>query len=695
MVGRAGGEPIPLRIGVAAGDLFPVLGVSPVVGRVLDAGDDRVGAAPVAVISEGLWRRRFGADPAVVGKVLPIWTTSHTIVGVIPGDFALPAGAEAWVTLAAIRPEAVTEAAYGTLDFVGRLRPGATPADAKAELDRLLLETSSDAWAADSRLVSVVQPLRDVLLGEVRPALLVLWAAAILVFLVVVLNLGGLLAVRSLERRQEFALRRALGATRTDLVRQLAVESGMFVALGALLGLGVAWAALRLVPAIAPGDLPRMGEIGLRPGVVVVGLGLGLIGTIIASGLPALATGESRPSSHRSSGVPRAGIAVIAQVSLAIVTVATALLLVRTLAQLQRLDPGFDAANLAIVQVATLSPSIETSEQVVTQTRSYLDRVLALPGVSNATAVLNPPFAGTGGFDMGFVAEGQTLSQAAGNPYLNYEPVTPGYFATFRTPIVRGRPLSDADRAGALPVVVLSRGLADRMWPGQDPIGKRIRWADSASAEAWRTVVGVAGDMRYRELREPRPSVYVPLDQQEYPPPFLIVRSGLRLETLLPTLRQVARAVDPDLAVVNASSMSALLARPLAQPRFNAGVLLGFAAVAVLLAAVGLYGLVSFLVTQRTREIGIRLAVGAEPRQILAFFLRRGLVPLAIGCLVGTAIVLAGAELLSSLLFGVTARDPVAIVGAVLGFTLVAIVAILVPARRAAASDPSAALRLE
>nr|MBA2459040.1 FtsX-like permease family protein [Gemmatimonadales bacterium] len=227
------------------------------------------------------------------------------------------------------------------------------------------------------------------------------------------------------------------------------------------------------------------------------------------------------------------------------------------------------------------------------------------------------------------------------------------------------------------------------------PIGKRIRWADSASAEAWRTVVGVAGDTRYRELRQLRPSVYVPLDQQEYPPPFLIVRSDLALETLIPALRQAARAVDPDLAVVNASSMAALLARPLAQPRFNAGVLLGFAAVAVLLAAVGLYGLVSFLVSQRTREVGIRLAVGAQPRQILLFFMKRGLAPLTVGCLVGTAIVLAGGELLSSLLFEVTARDPVAIVGAVLGFTFVALVAMLLPARRAAASDPSAALRLE
>jgi hypothetical protein len=274
--------------------------------------------------------------------------------------------------------------------------------------------------------------------------------------------------------------------------------------------------------------------------------------------------------------------------------------------------------------------------------------------------------------------------------------VTPGYFATFRLPILRGRALTSADRAGSLPVVVVSRDLAELMWPGQDPVGKRIRWAaDSTPSGVWRTVVGVANDMRYREVLQLRPTVYVPVTQQTSIPTFLVVRSDLPLDALVPTLRQEIRAVDPDLGLVNASPLTALLARPLAQPRFNAGVLLAFGGVAVLLAAIGLYGLVSFIVAQRTREVGIRLAVGAQPRQIIAMFLRRGLAPVAAGCAIGVAAVFAGGRLLSSVLYGVTARDPVAIIGAVLGFTLVAMAAALVPARRAAERDPASALRLE
>ncbi|MGH7526158.1 MAG: FtsX-like permease family protein, partial [Gemmatimonadales bacterium] len=672
--------------------------------RALTGEDDRVGVPPVAVISHGLWLRRFGGDSTIIGKALPIFTNSYTIVGVVPGDFDFPAGAEAWVTLSAVNPAVVSEEPYGTLDLVGRLRPGYNQADAQAELGRLIPEAEASAWAKDSRLVAVVQSLPDVLVGQVRPALLVLWSAALLVFLVAVLNLGSLLVVRNLERQQEFTVRRALGATRLTLIRQVTIESAMVVALGAILGLGFAWAALHLVPTIAPADLPRIGDIALRPGVIVVGLGLGLAGVAIASALSALSirglhftsprgvVGRSSERSRISAGT----VAVAAQVALAIVTVATALLLVRTLTHLHRLQPGFDAADLAVVQVAFLSSKFETTEQVVPLLESVLDRTTALPGVQSATVALNPPLSGTGGYDFGFVAEGQTEAEAAANPYLNYEVVTPGYFTTLRTPILRGRGLTDADRATTLPVVVVSRSLAERMWPGENPIGKRIRWgADSTPANAWRTIVGIASDTRYRELLQLRPSVYVPIGQQQFSPSFLVVRSNLPPGVLLSALRRTVRAVDPDLDVANASSMAALLSRPLAQPRFNAGVLFGFAVVAVLLAAIGLYGLVSFLVAQRTREVGIRIAVGAQPREILTLFLRRGLVPVVAGCAAGVVAVLAGAQFVSSMLYGVTARDPVAIVGAVLGFTLVALTAILVPARRAAESDPGAALRLE
>ncbi|MFL5495533.1 MAG: ABC transporter permease [Gemmatimonadales bacterium] len=705
VVGRAGAEALPLRLGIVAGELFGTLGVPPLFGRALRGDDDRIGAAPVAVISQGLWLRRFGGDSGIIGKPLPIWAKVYTIVGVMPGDLDLPAGAEAWVTTSAIHPAIVTQEDYGSFDLVGRLRPGRTIADAKEELDRLLLETNPEAWNADSRLTAVVRSLGDVIVGQVRPALLVLLSAALLVFLVAVLNLGGLLVVRTLERQHELALRRALGASRLVLIRQVTVEGGIVVALGGVVGIGLAWTALHLIPAITPKDLPRVEQLELRPGVVLLSLALAALGVVLAGALPALSITDSHLGyprggiarvSEKVSRAPARTVAVAVQVALAIVTVATAFLLARTLAQLQRLEPGFEPSDLSVLQVAFLSPKIESSAQAIALMDGVLGRVRSVPGVQAATAVLQPPLSGTGGYDYGFVAEGQTEAEAAANPYLNYEAVTPDYFATLRAPILRGRGFTDADRAGAPLVVVVSRGLAERMWPGQNPLGKRMRWAaDTTSRGDWRTVIGVVNDSRYRELLQLRPNVYVPLAQQEWVATYLVVRSGLSLDALFRSLRHEVQDVDPGLGLVNAQTMTALLARPLAQPRFNAAVLLGFGVIAVLLAAIGLYGLVSFLVTQRAREIGIRLAVGAQPRQIVGMFLRRGLAPLTAGSAAGVIAVFAGGRLLSSLLYGVTARDPTAIIGAVLGFTLVALLAALIPARRAAEGDPAAALRLE
>jgi putative ABC transport system permease protein len=472
------------------------------------------------------------------------------------------------------------------------------------------------------------------------------------------------------------------------------------VALGGVIGAGLAWAALHLIPAVVPRELPRIGQLELRSGVILVSLGLAMLGVALAAVLPALSMTESHLGIPRGgsgalekpSRAPARTLAVGIQVALAIVTVTTALLLVRTLSRLQRLEPGFEPAGLAVFQVAFLAPKIDSVSQAIALMDAVLARARSVPGVQNVTAVLQPPLSGTGGYDYGFVAEGQTESEAAANPYLNFEAVTPDYFSTFRIPILRGRGLSAADRAGSLPVVAVSRSLAARMWPDQDPLGKRMRWAGDS---VWRTVVGVTNDTRYREVLQLRPTVYVPINQQPSVATFLVVRSNLAPGALVPTLRREIHAVDPELDVVNASPMTALLGRPLAQPRFNAAVLLAFGVVAVLLAAIGLYGLVSFLVAQRAREIGIRLAVGAQPRQIVTMFLKRGLAPLAAGSAVGVITVFVGGRLLSSVLYGVTPRDPAAIIGAVVGFTLVAVMAALIPARRAAEGDPAAALRLE
>lgn len=703
-VGRVNDQAVPYRIGVVTGELFPTLGVVPLLGRVLAAGDDRVGAAPVAVISEGLWQRRFARDSAVLGKPFEVTNGSFTIVGVAPGDFDLPRGSEAWVTFAAINPTLLEEGATGTLDLVGRLRPGRTAEEARRELDRLMSEVERSQWSADAGLAMTVRPLADVVVGQVRPAILVLGAAALLVFLIAVLNLGNLLVVRGMERRREFAIRRAIGATRASLARQLLVETGLMVLLGGAVGTGLAIVAWRVLPAVAPADLPRIQGLSANLSVLLLALGLGFLATIVVSALPALSLGEadlrlprgadSSVSSRTSRAFAWSG-AIALQVALAVVTLVASLLLVRTLYHLEHLEPGFKADDLVLAQIALLSTDPKLAERGDQLVAQLVDRVDAVPGVWNVTTALTRPLSGTGGWDYGFMVEGQTNAEAAANPYLNYEAVMPNYFETLRLPILRGRGFEAGDRAGSPLVVIVSQSMARRVWPGQDPLGKRIRWAGDEDAGKWRTVVGVVADTRYRDFLAPRASVYVPAKQQPWGPGYLLLRTAQPFGEVVPMLREAAREAHPDLALVNVSPMETVLDGPLARPRFNAGVLLFFSGVAVTLTALGLYGLTAFVVVQRRREVGIRRALGAESRQIVGLFLRRGMLPVCLGAVAGVCVAVVGARVMSSLVFGIAPTDPIAILGAVASFTLIALAAILVATRGAARTDPMAVLRAE
>jgi putative ABC transport system permease protein len=703
-VGRVNDQAVPYRIGVVTGELFPTLGVVPLLGRVLTADDDRVGAAPVTVISEGLWQRRFARDSAVLGKPFAITNGSFTIVGVAPGDFDLPRGSEAWVTFAAINPTLLEEGATGTLDLVGRLRPGRTPEEARRELDRLMSEVERSQWSADAGLAMTVRPLADVVVGQVRPAILVLGAAALLVFLVAVLNLGNLLVVSGMERRREFAIRRAIGATRASLARQLLVETTLMVVLGGAVGTGLAMVAWRVLPAVAPADLPRIQGLSANMSVLLLALGLGFLATIIVSALPALSLGEAdlrlprgadwSVSSRTSRAFAWSG-AIALQVALAVVTLVASLLLVRTLYHLEHLEPGFKADDLVLAQIALLSTDPKLAERGDQLVAQLVDRVDAVPGVWSVTTALTRPLSGTGGWDYGFIVEGQTNTETAANPILNYEAVMPNYFETLRLPILRGRGFEAGDRAGSPLVVIVSQSMARRVWPGQDPLGKRIRWAGDEDAGQWRTVVGVVADTRYRDFLDPRASVYVPAKQQPWRPGYLLLRTAQPVGEVVPTLREAAREAHPDLALVNVSPMETVLDGPLARPRFTAGVLLFFSAVAVTLTALGLYGLTAFVVVQRRREVGIRRALGAESRQIVGLFLRRGMLPVCLGAVAGVGVALVGARVMSSLVFGIAPTDPIAILGAVASFTLIALAAILVATRGAARTDPMAVLRAE
>jgi putative ABC transport system permease protein len=708
-VERVNGHGMPCRLGPVTGELFPTLGVAPLLGRMLSADDDRVGAAPVAVISEGLWQRRYGRDPTVLGKPFETSNGSFTIVGVAPGDFDLPQGTDAWVTFAAINPDLLAEDAYAVLDLVGRLRPGRTPEEGRRELDRLVAEVAGDQWSADARLVMTVRPLDEVVVGQVRPALHVLGAAALLVFAIAVLNLGNLLVVRGLERQREFAIRRAIGASRASLVRHVVLEAVLMVGLGGAVALALALIVWEVLPRVAPADLPRIQGISPNLSVFALALVLGLVALVTVSALPALSlrdddlrlpgAADGPVSAARSRAFAWTG-AIAIQVTLAVITLVASLLLVRSLSYLERLEPGFDLGDLGVAQIALLSSDSATVARGPQLVDQLVERVSAVPGVQAVTTALNRPLSGTAGWDFGFIREGQTNAQAAANPYLNYEAIRPNYFETLRLPVLRGRGFQEADRAGAPLVVIVSRSLARQVWPNQEPIGKRLRWAIDDQAARWRTVVGVVEDTRYREFLTPRPTVYVPVSQQalEGAPVgtgYLIIRTAGPFDGIVPSLRLAAREVHPDFDLVNASPMAAVLDRPLARPRFNAGVLLFFSVVAVTLTAVGLYGLTAFVVAQRRREVGIRLALGAESRQIVALFLHRAMLPVLVGAAVGVCLASVGSRVMASLVYGVATSDAVALVGAVALFTLIALASVFVATTSAARTDPAVVLRAE
>jgi putative ABC transport system permease protein len=703
-VGRVGDRAVPYRIGAVTGELFPTLGVAPLLGRMLAAGDDQVGAAPVAVLSEGLWRQRYGGDRTVLGKTFEITNGSFTIVGVAPGAFDLPHGSDAWVTFAAMNADLLKEDAVGTLDLVGRLRPGRTTEEGRRELDRLVAEVAGSQWSSDSRLVMTVRSLEEVVVGQVRPALWVLGAAALLVFLVAVLNLGNLLVVRGLERQREFAIRRAIGATRASLVRHIVVETVLMVSLAGVAGLILALVAWRILPAIAPADLPRIQGISPNLSVLLVALGLSFLAVAAVSALPALSVRDAdlrlpRAADGATSGTPSRAFAwtgaIALQVTLAVITLVASLLLVRTLYNLEQLEPGFELHDLGLAQIALLSSDSATVARRKQLVEQLVERVGALPGVQAVTTVISRPLSGTAGWDYGFIAEGQTDAQGAANPYLNFEAILPNYFTTLRLPLLRGRSLEAADREGSPLVVIVSQAMASLTWPSQNPIGKRLRWAGDEDRDQWRTVVGVAADSRYRDFLTPRPTVYVPATQQPWGRGYLVIRTAGPFGGMVPALREAARAVHPDFDLVNASTMQSVLDKPLARPRFNAGVLLFFSGIAVTLTAVGLYGLTAFVVAQRRREVGIRLALGAESRQIVGLFLRRGMLPVLLGGAAGVGIAFAGGRVIASLLYGISTSDAAAIGGAVVIFTFVALAAILVATRGAARTDPMVVLRAD
>jgi len=688
-----GDRPLVLPQSRITGNFFDVLGTRPVLGRLLRPEDDVAGAPAVIVLSYAAWRRHFGGDPAVLGRRLHLSTfgLDVTVVGVAQPGLDYPSGTAYWAPLATT--------GQGVVDLVARLTPNATPAAAGAELlatmQRLHPELQLDG--VDVHL------LVDAVVGRVRPVLLVLTAAVALLLLIACVNVGSLLMLRGSGRAREIAVRRAIGASTGDIVRQLIVESAMLGLTGGVAGAGIAAALLRVTSVSALGRLPRADVVAAAGTPVALCAAVTLLTVLLCGVLPAFAGARGTPASAlrldaRSGSGTRArrrtrASLVASQVALAVVMLAGAGLLGRSLARLEGLDLGYRADGLSFFQVTFSFARFDTEAKYMALIDRVYTRLRDVPGITALTPVLIPPFLGQNVWTWRPVLWEQSEAEAERNPFVPVEAGGADYFRTLGIPVVRGRGFLESDRPGAPQVVVVSEAAARRLWPGEDPIGKRLRYGVLDSTQ-WRTVVGVARDIRYRSLRDATPTIFLPSRQSITQGLFAMRTVGDR-NAVLASIRQAIHEVDPELNLWHPQTMEDYLAGPMARPRTSAILLSGFALVALFLAAIGLYGVLASAVGERTRELGIRSALGATPARLRWEVLGQAFAVCGVGLAAGVAGALAASRLLTALLYEVSPTDPAALLGACALLFGVAVVAAYLPARRATRIDPVRALRAE
>lgn len=699
-----GGVSSYLNGALVTGDLFQVLGVEPIVGRGFTQADDVDGAENVLVISHGLWQRRYGGSRDVIGRRLSFGGRSFVIVGVTPPDLDYPRGVEVWRTVRSVPiDETFGEAARYEVDLVARLRPGVTLEQAAGELTALNARLEAVAPPDVRRgLLPVVRSFEDVVVGDTRGPMLGLFGAVALVLVIAVANAANLLLMRSEARRRELAIRAALGAGRGRIVSQLLAESLILALAAGAAGLALSWVMLEPLLHLVPDGLPRVESVRIDTAVILFAIGTSLVTALLTGLTPAASSMRVDLVSQLGTGgrgvIGSAGrrTLVAGQVALAVVIVAAAGLLIRSLLGLQSVEMGLSADRLVFVDLA-IPPAKYTDRARHAQ---FLDEAIeqleAVPIVAAATPVNVAPFSGRGGWDVPrFTAEGQSVERAATNPSLNLESVHPNYFETFGIPLDRGRPFTRADREGALEVAIVSEDVAARTWPGENPIGKRLKMGGPDSQDVWRTVVGVAAPTRYRELANARATLYLPAAQFLMTARVIALRSAAAVDLVASLSRDRIRAVDPDVQVVRVSPFGEMLAGPLARPRFHAFLLTVFGVAALVLAAVGLYAVMAAYVRQRDREIGIRVALGATTEDVRRLVLGEALRLSGVGAIVGLAGAAAATRLVRGMLFEVDPLDPSALLGAALLLMVTSVLASVVPMRRAARLDPATMLRSE
>ena len=708
------GEPERLQGARVTGRFFGTLAVPAERGRTLLPGEDSAGREHVAVLSYGLWQRLFGGSPAVVGRSLSLNGESYQVVGVMPREFhdVQNRNVELWVPLV-FRPDQMSDdqRTQEFLNLVARVRPGIPLEQAAAEIRTLaeqLKRQYPDAYSSDWSLVTT--PLAQHLVGNVRPALLVLLGAVGFVLLIACANVANLLLARAAARSKEIAVRTALGASRDRLIRQLLTESVMLALMGGVLGLFLAFWGVRAIIAINPANLPRADEIGVDPPVMLFTLLVSLVTGLLFGLAPAVHTATSDlhgmlKEGGRGSAGDRGGqglrrMLVVAEVALALTLLTGAGLLIKSFARLQGVNPGFDPEHLL-----TFNLSLPASRYPSDTTQiAFFDQVLpalsAVPGVRGVGVTSVMPFSGgwtTGSFEI----EGYQPPPKQPGPWGDIRIASPGYFATLGIPLRRGRLLADQDRAGSPNVAVIDEELVRRYWPHDDPVGKRFTFgppagASDTSSREWIEVVGVVGHTKQEGLdAENRVQVYLPYRQSGRPSLTFAVRTAGRPEQYVNPVRRAVQSVDPDQPLSNVRSMDELISRSVGQRRLSMMLLSLFSGLALVLASVGIYGLMSYSVAQRSRELGVRIALGAARIDVLRLVLRQGMSLALTGIVIGVGAAFALSRVIESQLFGVRATDPTTFVAVAVLLGLTALAANLIPAWRATRVDPAVVLREE
>lgn len=704
-----GGTTLSIYPQLVTGNFFQTLGAQPFLGRLLRPSDDVLGAAPVVVLSYAVWQRLFSGNRDLIGHRLTLSGDSlpPTIVGVAAPGLDVPAGTDAWFPLLPFEPNAASDSAGANVYVVGRLAPGATGAQARSEFLGVLHRSRAGRQDVMRQFGAAVHPLPELLLGDVRPALVALAVSVALLLIIACANVGNLLLVRAAGRRQEMAIRRALGAEYAHVVRQFLAESVVLGLLGGVLGLLLATAFVRAFLAFAPAELPRLDTIHLGVGSTGIAVGVTLVSTVLFGLSPALWSARSDLATPLRAGTRGGGsgrsarlarnVLVGWQVALAVVVLAGAGLVTRSLERIQHLDLGYRPQGLAVADLDWPYSKYATPEQLRDPMERIIERVEALPGVIAATPVHRPPFAGSIAFPGVFMTEGESPTDPRAHTYINVELAGPDYFRTFGLPILRGRAFTAADREGAPFVVIVSEATARLYWPGENPIGKRLRYPGPTGPKLndWRTVVGVVPDTRFRTFRAAAPTLYHPYRQFPVFVTGLAVRTVGPPDAMLPAIRRAIAQVEPTVGVFRFSSMDDLITASLAQPRLDTLLLSSFGVTALLLAAIGLYAITATAVRQQTHELGVRIALGARSGRIRRLVLGQVFWVVGIGTAVGVVAALAASGLLRSMLFDVSPTDPVTLTGVCLLLLVVSLVAAYLPARRATLIDPVQALHSE